>query len=74
MLIIVVIFLIDDLPVDMCSLLGVLLSLGAVRNSLQLLSTKTEYRGAVMAACEVAWLHKLLHDMHQSTDGPVVIT
>ena len=26
-----------------------------------------------MAACKVAWLHKLLYDMHQSTDGPVVI-
>ena len=38
-----------------------------------LLSTEAEYRGAAMAACEVAWLHKLLYDMHQSTDGPVVI-
>ena len=36
-------------------------------------STEAEYRGAAMAACEVAWLHKLLYDMHQSTDGPVVI-
>ena len=32
-------------------------------------STEAEYRGAAMAACEVAWLHKLLYDMHQSTDG-----
>ena len=36
-------------------------------------STEAEYRGAAMAACEVAWLHKLLYDMHQSIDGPVVI-
>ena len=36
MLIGLVVFLIDDLPVDMCSLLGVLQSLGAARNSLQL--------------------------------------
>ena len=34
MLIGLVVFLIDNLPVDMCSLLGVLQSLGAVRNSL----------------------------------------
>ena len=36
-------------------------------------STEAEYRGASMATCEVAWLHKLLYDMHQPTDGPVVI-
>ena len=36
MLIGLIVFLIDDLLVDMCSLLGVLQSLGAARNSLQL--------------------------------------
>ena len=36
MLIGLVVFLIDDLPVDMCSLLGVLQSPRAARNSLQL--------------------------------------
>jgi len=31
-------------------------------------STKAEYRGAAMAACEVAWLHKLLGDLGLHVD------
>ena len=27
-------------------------------------SIEAKYRGAAMAACEVAWLHNLLYDMH----------
>ena len=75
MLIGLVVFLIDDLLVDMCSLLEVLQLLGVVRNSLQFpcQAQRLSTGGAAMAACEVAWLHKLLYDMHQSTNGPVVI-
>ena len=36
-------------------------------------SIEAKYKGASMATCEIAWLHKLLYDMHQPTDGPVVI-
>ena len=36
-------------------------------------STEAEYRGAAMAACEVAWLRKLLADMGQSVHAAVVI-
>ena len=36
-------------------------------------STEAEYRGAAMAACEVAWLWKLLADMGQSINAAVVI-
>ncbi len=36
-------------------------------------STKAEYRGAVMAACEVAWLRKLLGDLGLHVDRQVVI-
>jgi hypothetical protein len=38
-----------------------------------LLSTGAKYRGAVMAACEVAWLHKLLGDLGLHVDRQVVI-
>jgi len=36
-------------------------------------STKAEYKGAAIAACEVVWLQKLLSDLGQSVDAPVVI-
>jgi hypothetical protein len=36
-------------------------------------STEAEYRGAAIAACEVVWLQKLLSDLGQSVDAPVVI-
>jgi hypothetical protein len=38
-----------------------------------LLSTKAEYRGVAMVACEVAWLHKLLGDLGLHVDKQVVI-
>ena len=31
--------------------------------TIALSSTKVEYKGVVMVACEVAWLRKLLDDM-----------
>jgi len=36
-------------------------------------STEAEYRGAAMAACEVAWLRKLLGDLGLHVDRQVVI-
>jgi len=36
-------------------------------------STEAEYIGAVIVACEVVWLQKLLLDLGQSVDVPVVI-
>jgi hypothetical protein len=38
-----------------------------------LLSTEAEYRGAAMAACEVAWLCKLPGDLGLHVDRQVVI-
>jgi hypothetical protein len=38
-----------------------------------LLSTKAEYRGAAIAACEVIWLQKLFSDLGQLMDVLVVI-
>ena len=38
-----------------------------------LLSTEAEYRGAAMAACEVAWMQKLLAHMGEPMDRAVVI-
>ncbi len=40
---------------------------------LSLSSTKAKYRGAAIVACEVVWLQKLLSDLGQSVDAPVVI-
>jgi hypothetical protein len=36
-------------------------------------STKAKYRGATIVACEVVWLQKLLSDLGQLVDVPVVI-
>jgi hypothetical protein len=36
-------------------------------------SMEVEYRGAAIVACEVVWLQKLLSDLGQSVDAPVVI-
>ncbi len=36
-------------------------------------STEVEYRGATIAACEVVWLQKLLSNLRQSVDAPIVI-
>jgi hypothetical protein len=41
--------------------------------TIALSSTEAEYRGAAIAACEVVWLQKLLLDLGQSMDVPVVI-
>jgi len=34
---------------------------------------EAEYRGATIVACEVVWLQKVLSDLGQSVDVPVVI-
>jgi len=36
-------------------------------------STESKYRGATIVACEVVWLQKLLSDLGQSVDAPVII-
>ena len=36
-------------------------------------STEAEYRGAAIAACEVAWLNKLLHDFGLQVHRKVVL-
>jgi hypothetical protein len=41
--------------------------------TIALSSTEVEYRGAAIAACEVVWLQKLLSDLGQLVDVPVVI-
>ena len=38
-----------------------------------LLSTEVEYRGAAMAACEVAWLRKLLYSLGYDVQYPVTL-
>ena len=41
--------------------------------TIALSSTEAEYRGVAIAACEVVWLQKLLSDLGQLVDVPVVI-
>ncbi len=41
--------------------------------TIALSSTEAEYRGVAIVACEVVWLQKLLSDLGQSVDAPVVI-
>ncbi|MCO5554393.1 hypothetical protein L7F22_007923 [Adiantum nelumboides] len=41
--------------------------------TIALSSTKAEYRGAAVVACEVAWLRKLLMDLRLKVDREVVI-
>ena len=36
-------------------------------------STETKYRGAAMAACEIAWLRKLLQDLRHNVLGVVTL-
>ena len=36
-------------------------------------STEAEYRGAAMAACEIAWLRKLLQDLGHDVSGAVTL-
>ncbi len=58
-----------------CFLLEVVLLFGAIRNNQQLhyQSMEAEYRGVVIVACEVVWLQKLLSELGQSMDAPIVI-
>ncbi|MCO5609790.1 hypothetical protein L7F22_064022 [Adiantum nelumboides] len=43
------------------------------QSTIALLSTEAEYRGATVAACEVAWLKMLLRDLEIQIQDPVVI-
>ncbi len=74
MLIGLTMFQIEDQPVVSCFLLEVVLLVGIVRNNQQcILSMEAEYRSVVIVACEVVWLQKLLSNLGQSMDAPVVI-
>jgi len=35
-------------------------------------STEAEYRGAAIVACEVVWFQKLLSNLGQSVDAPII--
>jgi hypothetical protein len=41
--------------------------------TIALSNTEVEYKGASIAACEVIWLQKLLLNLGQSMDAPIVI-
>ncbi len=41
--------------------------------TIALSNTEAEYRGATIATCDIVWLQKLLSDLGQSVDAPVVI-
>jgi len=41
--------------------------------TIALSSTEAKYIGVTIAACEIVWLQKLLLDLGQSLDAPVVI-
>ncbi len=41
--------------------------------TIALSSTKAEYRGVAIATCEIVWLQKLLSNLGQLVDAPVVI-
>jgi len=41
--------------------------------TIALSNTEAEYRGAIIVACEIVWLQKLLSDLGQSVDAPIVI-
>ncbi|MCO5601662.1 hypothetical protein L7F22_055785 [Adiantum nelumboides] len=66
---------------DQRSTRGFIFSLGSVaitwsskkQPTVSLLSTEVEYRGAAVAACEVAWLELLLGDLGIQVQRPVVI-
>ncbi|MCO5586046.1 hypothetical protein L7F22_039984 [Adiantum nelumboides] len=66
---------------DRQSTIGFMFSLGNAaitwsskkQPTIALSSTEVEYRGAAMAACEVAWLELLLGDLGIQVQRPVVI-
>ncbi|MCO5606312.1 hypothetical protein L7F22_060499 [Adiantum nelumboides] len=59
---------------DRRSTSGFMFTLGSKKQPTVALScTKAEYRGAAVAACEVAWLCKLLMDLRLQVDREIVI-
>ncbi|MCO5593637.1 hypothetical protein L7F22_047652 [Adiantum nelumboides] len=70
-----VVYVIDDLQVDfMFSLWSAAITWSSKKQpTVALSSTEAEYRGATMAACEVAWLELPLGDLGIQVQRPVVI-
>ena len=66
---------------DRRSTSGFMFSLGSEAISLSskkhptmaLSCTKTEYRGAIVTACEAIWLKRLLKDLGESVDTPILV-
>ena len=60
---------------------GVMFSLGSAvvtwsskkQPTVALSSTEAEYKGAAMAACEIAWLRKLLQDLGHDLSGAITL-
>jgi hypothetical protein len=75
MLIGLAMFQIEDQLVVSCFLLEVVLLVGAVRNNQQLhyQIRKQNTEAQQIAACEVVWLKKLLSNLGQLVDVPIVI-
>jgi len=75
MLIGLAMFQIKDQLVVSCFLLEVVLLVGAVRNNQQLhyQVRKRNTEAQQIAACEVVWLKKLLSNLGQLVDVPIVI-
>ncbi|MCO5593976.1 hypothetical protein L7F22_047995 [Adiantum nelumboides] len=70
-----VVYVIDDLPaIFMFSLGSAAITWSSKKQpTVALSSTEAEYRGAAVAACEVAWLELLLGDLGIQVQRPVVI-
>jgi hypothetical protein len=52
---------------------GVISWINKKQPTVALSSTKVEYRGATIVACEVVWLQKLLSDLGLLVNAPIVI-
>ncbi len=74
MLIGLTMFQIEDQPLVSCFLWSGAVSWSSKKQPIVALSsTKAKYKGATIVACEVVWLQKLLLDLGQSVDAPIVI-
>jgi len=43
------------------------------QTTIALSSTEAKYKGAAIVTCEIVWLQKLLSDLGQLVDAPIVI-
>jgi hypothetical protein len=73
MLIGLVMFRIEDQPMFSCFGSGDVSWNSKKQPTVALSSTEVEYKGTIIVACEVVWLQKLLLDLGQSVNAPVVI-